>query len=136
MISDQGPQFFSDAFREWCKERTPKIHRRFGAVGQYGSIAIIERFIRSLKNEVFACYKASRNIDRFRRELTFYSTWYNQYRPHQGLDGRIPAEVYFGVEDEVAPLNTRGQDAVEFQILVSFLEGRRHLPIVELRQAA
>ena len=29
-----------------------------------------------------------------------------------------------------------GPNAVEFQILVSFLEGRRHLPIVELRQAA
>ena len=99
-------------------------------------IAIIERFIRSLKNEVFACYKASTNIDRFRRELIFYSTWYNQYRPHQGLGGRIPAEVYFGVENDVAPINARGPDAVEFQILVSFLEGRRHLPIVEIQAAA
>jgi len=48
-IFDQGPQFFCDAFKAWCQRL--KIKPRFGAVGQHGSIAIVERFIRSFKTE-------------------------------------------------------------------------------------
>ena len=49
IISDKGRQFWCDAFKDWCGHQglTP----RFGAVGQHGSIALIERFILTLKNE-------------------------------------------------------------------------------------
>jgi transposase InsO family protein len=135
LISDQGKQF-SDIFTDWCKSRSPKINPRQGAVGQHGSIAIIERFIRSMKNEVFAHYEASKNIDKFRRELTFYSTWYNQYRTHQGIEGRYPIDVYLGVQDIVPSIDTRAKDAKPLILHVAYLENRKHLPIVELRQAA
>lgn len=49
IISDKGSQFWNDVFKEWCKRR--KIIPRFGAVGRYGSIALIERCIRSMKTE-------------------------------------------------------------------------------------
>ena len=49
IICDKGSQFRCKHFKRWCKRR--KIRPRFGAVGQYGSIAIIERFIRTLKDE-------------------------------------------------------------------------------------
>ena len=29
-----------------------------------------------------------------RSELAFWATWYNQHRPHQGIGGRTPLEVY------------------------------------------
>jgi len=35
-------------FKDWCDRQG--ITPRFGAVGQHGSIALIERFILSLKN--------------------------------------------------------------------------------------
>lgn len=48
IISDQGRQFVSKTFGRWCRSR--KIRQRFGAVGKYGSIAVIERFFRTLKS--------------------------------------------------------------------------------------
>ena len=47
-ISDHGVQFGA-AFREWCERHG--VQPRFGAIGRYGSIAVIERFMRTLKSE-------------------------------------------------------------------------------------
>jgi len=44
----QGQQFSCSVFKDWCDRQG--ITPRFGAVGQHGSIALIERFILSLKN--------------------------------------------------------------------------------------
>jgi transposase InsO family protein len=41
IICDKGPQFWCAGFKGWCKHR--KIKPRFGAIGQHGSIAVIER---------------------------------------------------------------------------------------------
>jgi transposase InsO family protein len=51
IISDKGSQFWCKGFRRWCRRRG--IKPRFGAVGKYGSIAVIERLIRTLKDEGF-----------------------------------------------------------------------------------
>src|SRR5262249_15223573 len=43
LISDKGRQFFpSKGYRRWCQRHD--IRPRFGAVGQHGSIAVVERF--------------------------------------------------------------------------------------------
>ncbi|MFW5740627.1 MAG: DDE-type integrase/transposase/recombinase [Myxococcota bacterium] len=47
-ITDQGVQFGA-AFRTWCARHN--VRPRFGAVGRYGSIAVVERFMRTLKSE-------------------------------------------------------------------------------------
>ena len=47
IVTDQGQQF-QDDYRAWCKARG--VRPRFGALGQHGSIAVIERFIRSMKD--------------------------------------------------------------------------------------
>jgi transposase InsO family protein len=44
-ITDQGKQFVSAAFRRWCHRRG--IRQRFWAIGRYGSLAVVERFIRT-----------------------------------------------------------------------------------------
>jgi len=49
LISDQGIQFTARAFRRWCHRHG--IRHRFGALGKYGSLAVIERGIRTFKNE-------------------------------------------------------------------------------------
>jgi transposase InsO family protein len=49
LITDHGSQFIDEAFGRWCARR--RIRQRFGAVGKYGSIAVVERFLRSMKNE-------------------------------------------------------------------------------------
>ena len=49
IITDKGRQFFCETFKAWC--RTCGIRPRFGAVGKHGSIAVLERFFRSMKTE-------------------------------------------------------------------------------------
>jgi len=71
-----------------------------------------------------------------RKELTLYINWHNQNRPHQALGGRIPMDVYFGIKDEIIRFKTRGEDAISIRLIVTRIENRRHLSIVELKRAA
>jgi transposase InsO family protein len=52
LICDQGKQFWCDPFKTWC--RANGIRLRFGAVGRYGSISVVERFIRTLKPKFYS----------------------------------------------------------------------------------
>jgi transposase InsO family protein len=47
IVRDKGRQFWCTAFKRWCSRR--KIKPRFEGVGRYGSLAVIERCIRTLK---------------------------------------------------------------------------------------
>ncbi len=49
IITDKGRQFISATFKSWCRKR--HIWPRYGAVGKHASVAVIERFIRSMKAE-------------------------------------------------------------------------------------
>jgi len=93
IISDQGAQF-QEEYRDWCKARGVKP--RFGAIGQHGSIAIIERFFLSLKDECTRRIIVPLRLDAFQAELSAYFRGYNELRPHQSLGGRTPNEVYAG----------------------------------------
>jgi len=154
MITDQGRQFTADRFEAWLRLR--KIDRRFGAVGKYGSVAVIERFIKSMKNE---CTRLLPIVPlaqaAFGRELDAYLAWYNTERPHSRFGGRTPDEVYFnrfpacrkprheprehwprrsrcaGVQ---API--RGKPGVRLELSVAHFGGRKHLPVVTLRRIA
>jgi putative transposase len=154
MITDRGRQFTADVFEGWLRLR--KIDRRFGAVGKYGSVAVIERFIKSMKNECVRLLAMVPLAEKaFGRELDDYLAWYNAERPHTRLGGRTPDEVYFnrspacrkprfeprefwprrsrcaGVQ---API--RGRPGARLELSVAHFRGRKHLPIVTLRRVA
>ncbi len=149
IISDQGCQFRED-YRDWCDARG--IQPRFGAIGQHGSIAVIERFILSLKTEGIRRLIAVPLSPRvFETELLLFLRYYNEHRPHQALGGRTPDE--FCQSEPSAPprpqleTRARGPDgathkgttsrrASSLRLVVTHLEGRRHLPIVSLDLAA
>jgi transposase InsO family protein len=151
IISDKGREFWCDSFKYWCHRRA--IRPRFGAVGKQGSIATVERFIRSMKNEYTRRIRIPLQIEAMRREVSLYATWYNEHRPNQALGGRTPREVHSGIQ----PANTRPrfeprgnwpttspcaspQTAIRGRRGVSsdtqFYALRRHLLVVELCQAA
>jgi len=89
------------------------------------------------------------------RELSLFADWHNGQRPHAGLGGATPDEVYFGrlpahhgpryeprprwprdarCARPQAPV--RGRPGVRLALEVRYLEGRAHLPVVSLTRAA
>ena len=95
IITDQGSQFLGCSWNRYCRDRA--IRPRFGAVGKHGSIAIVERFIRAMKNECTSQILFPLNTPAMRYGLGLYTIWYNEHRPSQALGGRTLREVYSGL---------------------------------------
>jgi putative transposase len=149
IVSDRGPQFRND-YMAWCDIR--RIKPRFGAIGQHGSIAIVERFIRTLKTECTRRIIIPFNLKQFYAEITLYLRWYNEHRPHSSLGGRTPNEVSenripvkgsprFETRPRASPTNSETPIPLSIRssklhLDITYLEGRKHLPIVTLRNAA
>jgi len=149
IICDKGSQFWCEGFKAWCK-RTG-IKPRFGAVGQYGSIAVIERFLRTLKAECTRRILVPLRREEMRKELVCHLDWYNEHRPHEYLDGRTPNEVYYerpaaALAARVEPredwpvkarcaapeVAIRGKPGQVLRLVVDYHTDRRHLPVVRL----
>jgi transposase InsO family protein len=137
MVSDQGPQFQSE-YRLWC--RAHGVKPRFGAVGQHGSIAIIERFIRSMKDECFRTLVVPLTAALIEQELKLWLGWYHDHRPHQGMSGKTPMEMLARrarrrSRSRPRAARRRRRRLRPRELVVSHLGGRAHLPIIELRPA-
>ena len=153
LVTDCGAQFACAGFSRWCRRRG--IRQRRGAVGQHGSIALAERFIRTLKD---CCLRVLSfvplRLPTFRREVALFFAWYND-RPHMTLHGATPDEVYFGLRSAclaprfepraawpraspcAKPMTlVKGHPGVQVSLNVTFVAGRRHLPRVSLTRAA
>jgi len=154
LISDRGTQFIAKGFGRWCRRQG--IRHRFGALGKYGSLAVIERSIRTIKTEctrrlLLIPYR----IAAFEHELTLYMDWYNGHRPHCCFGGSTPEEAYHHRRPAncvprfeprprwprrsrcAAPQALiRGQPGVRLDLSVQFLAKRPHLPAVTLKRAA
>ena len=148
IISDHGAQFRDD-YKQWCSKHGVKP--RFGAIGQYGSIAVAERFILSLKNELTRRLLVPLGLARMRSELVRYFDWYNVERPHAFLDGATPAEILlarrpanrrarleprarYPADGTCAAPNVKAREVgCGLKLVVS---GPQHLPVVRLKKAA
>jgi putative transposase len=154
LITDHGVQFTAEEFGTWCRRRG--IQQRFGAIGKYGSLAVIERFMRSLKNEctrLLPIVPLARTA--FGRELDDYVAWYNADRPHSRFGARTPDEICFGSFPACRrprfetrsqwPRRSpcagphaliRGLPGVVVELAIDYRAGRKHLPIVSLKRVA
>ena len=92
LVSDQGTQFTDEAFRRWCRRRS--IRQRFGALGKHGSIAVIERLIRTMKQECTRRLLLPFTDGSLHQELALFSRWYSEQRPHDRLSGATPHEIH------------------------------------------
>jgi putative transposase len=153
LITDQGSQFTDKRLRRWCRRN--RIGQRFGAVGKYGSLAVVERLIRTLKSECTRRILVPHDKQTFEDELALFATWYNGYRPHSRFGARTPSEVYYrrtpascrprfeprrrwarGSPCAGPQTGIRGRRGERLELRVACRSGRNHLPIVTLRQAA
>ena len=118
LIVDQGPEFKCEHFENvWCKARN--ILPRFGAVGKHGSIAVVERFHRTLK-EILRLITVPEDQTEFEREVGLASsigttsivlttrsaarrrTRYS-FRAHQPTSSRASSLAHAGHVDRRAP---------------------------------
>ena len=110
-----------------CSEYAVQALRRYGAVGRKGSIALIERTWRSMKQEYVRHLLLHRSIRALEARLR---RWHNGHRPHQGLGQCTPDEVHCGREPRRTCNVTAGA------LSVRFLQGDHRLPVLRLRRAA
>lgn len=153
LICDKASIFWCEGFKRWCKHKT--IRLRFGAVGKHGSIAVVERFIKTMKNEATRRIVVPLRRELFRRELKTYFAWYNEHRPHATLAGKTPNEVYLRLRpaNQLPRIEPRkgwprasrcaqpctpiaGHSGDRFTLHIDFYDSRCHLPIVTLNRAA
>jgi len=102
LLSDNGPAFVSQAFKEFLNHY--HLHHIRSAPYHPMTQGKIERYHRSLKNVV--------KLDTFHfpwqleQALTAFVHYYNTQRYHESLDNMIPADVYFGRAKEVQSRRT------------------------------
>lgn len=153
LVTDKGSQFWNKGFKAWCRHKG--IKPRFGALGQHGSIAVTERLILTLKQNLAWLPLIPIQRRTFLRQILELAAWYNGHRPHMSLGGRTPEEVY----GRQRPANrqprfeprpgwprsspcakpvtlVKGKPGVRLKLEVTFHGGQRNLPIVTLRHAA
>lgn len=153
LVSDLGPQFTAEAHRSWCKRND--IKPRYASKDSIRASSAVERFFRTLKTEWLRRIQIPLGRDGFRQAMIRYIHWYHERRPHSGLGGRTPAEVYEGAR----PANRRARyeprarwprasrcaapqapprvrPGAELELVVTFADETRLLPIVELKRAA
>jgi transposase InsO family protein len=145
IVTDHGSQFQQE-YLGWCEEHGAKP--RFGAIGKHGSIAVIERFIRSLKYEHLfrVLIPCSRSL--FESQIAFYAAWYNEARAHQTLGGLTPSEKLDGKSRSKRRLEPRPRIPIprsqkknvvrcdDIELVIHDVGGCRHLPVIELRVSA
>jgi hypothetical protein len=154
LVCDQGPQFTDNDFKQWCKHKFGR-RPRYGAVGKHGSIAVIERFIRTLKDDYLRKILIPYHMDSMRSEMAMFINWYNAFRPHETLDGATPIERYENSTPAIEtpryeprrkwPRKSRcakpvvpveGRRGVKLELVISFMDENRKLPVIELRHVA
>ncbi len=91
--TDQGAQFTSTGFTDLLK--THKVRISMDGKGRALDNVFVERLWRSVKYECIYLYELD-TVKAVRNKLIEYFSFYNTERPHQGLGGQTPAEIYLG----------------------------------------
>lgn len=102
VLTDQGRQYFS--WRGKSEFQRLLINQGIEHVVARShhpqTLGKCERFWKTVGTE-FWDRARPKNIDEAKEKFAHFVNHYNHFRPHQGLDGMIPADRFFGVENEV-----------------------------------
>lgn len=100
MRSDNGPEFISKDFAQWCEAN--EIEHVFTQPGKPMQNGFIERFNGSYRRGVLDAYMF-RNLSEVKRVTDEWMDDYNNKRPHEGLGNKTPMQVK---EEYLASLTT------------------------------
>jgi transposase InsO family protein len=98
MMTDNGPEFGNGSKNEKVIMTNPfkrllhelNIKHTFTKPYKPQTNGKVERFWRTIKDDLLEGTTFS-TVEEFRKELYKYMIYYNEYRPHQGINGKIPA---------------------------------------------
>ena len=91
--SDQGSQYTSKAFTEYCESR--HITQSMSKAGYPYDNAPMERYFNTLKNECINLYEFDTEEDLYQAVEEFAYVTYNHIRPHAFNDYRTPFEARY-----------------------------------------
>jgi transposase InsO family protein len=137
-VSDKGRQFIDSGFRQFLFGLG--VQQRFGAVGKTGSIAIIERFWKQLKYTLSLRSFPPFFQDDFERRLESWLFFYTNFRPHQGLAGATPSEVFLRQKPArlyaVHPPRGKPREGpTDIPFEIRFVDSERRLPVLVAKAA-
>jgi transposase InsO family protein len=137
-ISDHARCFTGQIFRR--KLLRLGVKQRFGAVGKKGSIALIERLWRTLKDTLGLRLLRPSAAEDLAATVEMGLVHYAHFRPHQALGGATPAEVYFGrtpahLSAIPPPRGRPGEGPMDSPLRVEYLDAQRLLPVLFQRAA-
>ena len=116
------------------------MKQRFGAVGKKGSIALIERLWRTLKDTLGLRLLRPSAAEDLAATVELGLVHYAHFRPHQALGGATPAEIYFErtpahLAAIPPPRGRPGEGPTDSPFRVEYLDAERLLPVL-IRRAA
>jgi putative transposase len=137
-VSDRGRCFTGHVFRR-ALERLG-VKPRFGAIGKKGSIALIERLWRTLKDTLGLRLLRPLVAEDLMEKVELGLLHYAHFRPHQALGGVTPAEIYFGrapahLSAIPPPRGRPGEGPMDSPFCIEYLDAERLLPVL-VRKAA
>src|SRR5664280_40753 len=137
-VSDHARCFTGQAFRHMLRKLGGK--QRFGAVGKKGSIALIERLWRTLKDTLGLRLMGPLVAEDLAAKIEMGLVHYAHFRPHQGLGGATPAEIYFGrtpahLSAIPPPRGRPGEAPMDLPFCVDYLDAERLLPMLVQKAA-
>lgn len=137
-VSDRGACFTGGVFRRRLERLGVK--QRFGAIGKKGSIALIERLWRTLKDTLGLRLLRPLAAEALLEKIEMGLVHYGHFRPHQALGGATPAEIYFGrtpshLSAIPPPRGRPGEGLMDSPFRIGYLDAERLLPVL-VRKAA
>ncbi len=102
VLTDQGRQYFAWRGKSELEKLLEKenIKHVVSRAHHPQTLGKCERFWETVSNEFWTRIRPF-DLDEARERLKYFIDHYNYQRPHQGLDGQVPADRFFGVADEV-----------------------------------
>jgi len=137
-VSDRGSCFTGRVFSRALQRL--EVRQRFGAIGKKGSIALIERLWRTLKDSLGLRLLRPLVAEDLLEKVELGLIHYAHLRPHQALGGATPAEIYFGrtpahLSAIPPPRGRPGESPMDSPFRIEYLDAERLLPVL-VRNAA
>lgn len=102
VLSDQGRQYFSwkgkSEFQKLLKKQG--IHHSVARSHHPQTVGKCERFWKTMKDELLERVGAL-DLEDAKERLSHFINHYNHFRPNQGIDNHVPADRFFGIENDI-----------------------------------